>query len=701
MAAATAGAARRRPWSPEFQDLMLYAFFLAALCTSNVANSSSAPYYMRRNLEDLFLANEFEPNVAFGGVASRSQILAWAARAAVAYAQPDSAWSAAASRAAASSPTESRSASAPPPPGRPHADMFGVVRACVEVLPGGALLPTYQVIASPVLGLYRSLFGDALPGARAAYLELAFFALCAAYAAREARVWLRSPRYFDSFWNWLEAINLSTYVLVAALRVALVFWVRASGPLDDPAGAFPAELVKMAQIGTMIDSLNAINMVFSFFKVFKYFRHFDALAQFTDTCAPSVADCAVLLLILGVELFGFAVAFFVGYGGSMEEYKDLGSSFTTLFDARRARAERRQRLRPGSARSPERTRRRERATRPDVGRTDVDATELERRGGPRGGSGPASRRRLLGASDISGLVDHDYVLVTLLFFPFVMMNTFVVLSMFLTVIGISFEDVAALSRSVARRGARGRRTSAFLETSPTSTASPRALGACPGRAIRARALAGAMADFGSDDAGRSTCGGRRHGAMALGAPGGDDAAPAFGAYNQDDLGLGDDDDDDDDDGGGVGPRQRRRARRRRWRGVATRATRAALLPQCGNMWQPREARATAALMLTCRNCGDPGRSRAFRPTSARAYSKVSTRPRARSAEHSTRDTRSSDTSDHVSCDACGHHTAVLFQAESGVTAVSLSLIFVAARAAGGGRAPLKAGAGTTPGRRVR
>ena len=30
----------------------------------------------------------------------------------------------------------------------------------------------------------------------------------------------------------------------------------------------------------------------------------------------------------------------------------------------------------------------------------------------------------------------------------------------------------------------------------------------------------------------------------------------------------------------------------------------------------------------------------------------------------------------MSCDACGHHTAVLFQAESGVTAVSLSLIFV-------------------------
>ena len=174
---------------------------------------------------------------------------------------------------------------------------------------------------------------------------------------------------------------MSTYLLVAVLRIALVLWIRRSPPLDAAGEPFPAEFIKMAHIGTMIDSLNAINMVFSFFKVFKYFRHSTKLAQFTDTCAQSVPDCAVLLFILGVELFGFAVAFFVGYGGSMEEYKDLSSSFTTLFDT------------------------------------------------------------LLGASDISGLVDHDYVLVTLLFFPFVMMNTFVVLSMFLTVIGLSFDDV--------------------------------------------------------------------------------------------------------------------------------------------------------------------------------------------------------------------------------------------------------------------
>ena len=50
----------------------------------------------------------------------------------------------------------------------------------------------------------------------------------------------------------------------------------------------------------------------------RYFRHNKSLAQFTNTCARSVEECIVLLGIQGVSLFGFAVAFFVGYGGSLD-----------------------------------------------------------------------------------------------------------------------------------------------------------------------------------------------------------------------------------------------------------------------------------------------------------------------------------------------------------------------------------------------
>ena len=68
---------RRRHWSPEFVDFALYVLFLACLCVASVAGGSSAPYFTRRNLEDLFLVNEFESNVAYEGIAAHSQIRTW------------------------------------------------------------------------------------------------------------------------------------------------------------------------------------------------------------------------------------------------------------------------------------------------------------------------------------------------------------------------------------------------------------------------------------------------------------------------------------------------------------------------------------------------------------------------------------------------------------------------------------------------
>lgn len=271
----------------------------------------------------------------------------------------------------------------------PHADIFGLVRANVELLPGGGIVPTYQIVASPILQLDRELRGDGLEGQpwgaarRGAFGEHMFYVVCLLYAGRELRQFAKHRElYFDSFWNWLELINLSTYLLVALLRTAVRLYTQ-DRYLDDISldCRFAADLAKVAHVAVRIDALNAINMIFSFLKVFKYFRHVPSLAQFTNTCARSVTECLVLLVIMFVGVLGFAIAFFVGYGAALNEYKDFASSITTLLDT------------------------------------------------------------LMGGSDISGLVASDHVLVAFLFFPFVFMNSFIILSMFLAVIGIAFDDV--------------------------------------------------------------------------------------------------------------------------------------------------------------------------------------------------------------------------------------------------------------------
>ena len=570
--AAAAAPPKRRKWSPEFLDFWLYALFVAILAATNIAGTNATPYYFRRNLEDQFLVNEFEPNCAYDGIACFAQIEVWLRDVVAGYAygaggrtwhgkpakprlladgvtmrvglvrvrvvrarggacptmakeltlpdgtklDPDNCYPAldatwrvkrnyeapaldlTVAEVATEAPTFATDAPTPavvtPEPTRapsascraaatktgakrrgefvnsgcpgkylgkylgnlacsdgdsdaelpytsattgityygdgnafdlspdravalrelsalhaanffagrsvravivsfcvynPHADIFGLVRANVEVLPGGGIVPTYQVVASPILTLDRELRGDGLAGEpwgaqrRGAYGELLFYVVCVLYALREVRQFAKHREvYFDSFWNWLEVINLSTYLLVALLRITVRLWT-ADRTLDDVDlnCGFAADLAKIAHVAVRVDALNAVNMIFSFLKVFKYFRHVPSLAQFTNTCARSVSDCLVLLGIMFVGILGFAIAFFVGYGASTDAYKDFHSSFITLLDV------------------------------------------------------------LMGASDIGGLVASDHVLVAFLFFPFVFMNSFIVLSMFLAVIGIAFDEV--------------------------------------------------------------------------------------------------------------------------------------------------------------------------------------------------------------------------------------------------------------------
>ncbi|KAJ8599912.1 hypothetical protein CTAYLR_002847 [Chrysophaeum taylorii] len=97
-------------------------------------------------------------------------------------------------------------------------------------------------------------------------------------------------------------------------------------------------------------------------------------------------------------------------------------------------------------------------------------------------------------------------------------------------------------------------------------------------------------------------------------------------------------------------------------------------PQCGNMWLPREERTTQTLMLTCRTCGYEEPAHTGKVYEHRIKKEVSTRLDAINSD--VVDDPTLQRSREVTCDKCRRNEAVLFQAESGVTAASLSLIFV-------------------------
>ena len=96
--------------------------------------------------------------------------------------------------------------------------------------------------------------------------------------------------------------------------------------------------------------------------------------------------------------------------------------------------------------------------------------------------------------------------------------------------------------------------------------------------------------------------------------------------------------------------------------------------QCGNMWYPREEKATQTLVLRCRNCSyaEPAEER-------RTYENKLKKEITNKLEQLSADVTQDKTlqrTNEVTCAKCGHNEAVLFQAESGSHAASLSLIFV-------------------------
>lgn len=92
------------------------------------------------------------------------------------------------------------------------------------------------------------------------------------------------------------------------------------------------------------------------------------------------------------------------------------------------------------------------------------------------------------------------------------------------------------------------------------------------------------------------------------------------------------------------------------------------------MWQPREERLTRLLMLTCRNCGYEEPAHTGIVHENRIKKEVSTRLETINPEVVNDPTLQRSRNNR--CENCGNKEAVLFQAESGVTAKSLSLIFV-------------------------
>ena len=138
--------------------------------------------------------------------------------------------------------------------------------------------------------------------------------------------------YLSDMWTPIDVLNLFIFVVVFILRVS--FLLEAHGLRDDlDAEAEFVNLTYVAHFFKQVENLNALNAVLCFVKVFRYLRPNKQMAQFTDTLAYAAAEMLVLSFIIFIILTGYGLAFLMGFGDTLENYKSFPTCLLTLFRA--------------------------------------------------------------------------------------------------------------------------------------------------------------------------------------------------------------------------------------------------------------------------------------------------------------------------------------------------------------------------------
>ena len=279
-----------------------------------------------------------------------------------------------------------------------NTDMVTVLRHCVEMTAEGAIVPSYSVHIAPLLRLTRAVENDGVPMSTRVLLLLegVLYVAVWGFVAREVRqvfVIRRKNaglgfvgalrRYLSNGWNWLEVLNLSVFVVVMAKRYDVYEQVNDLAPqfATEP-GRYFGELTVVAQEAKDIDNFNAFNAVLSFLKIFKYVRYNLELSQFVDTVTGAILEMGTLAIVIAVVSTAYAISFHVAFGAEIADYRDMPNSIFTLFKA------------------------------------------------------------TLGDFDIDDIIHgRNYILGPVLFFTFILLMFFVILSMFLAIVDDAFDRV--------------------------------------------------------------------------------------------------------------------------------------------------------------------------------------------------------------------------------------------------------------------
>jgi len=210
-----------------------------------------------------------------------------------------------------------------------NVNVFVHNRMLFEVPPTGGVTTRYEVFAFRVLQLSMSLlFSDD----RTLFLLMCFTSAChlLLFIYSCFLVWQNGMAYFKYFWTLLDAAILILFVILMSVNTA-VFMKAANQPnlvpevIGDPEMFFPiGKLVPDLELST---DILAILGLLAWIKILKYFTLISMFQPFVRVFERCVTQLILFAGLLFIVLFGFAVAFYAGFGGETDLFSTLSGSF--------------------------------------------------------------------------------------------------------------------------------------------------------------------------------------------------------------------------------------------------------------------------------------------------------------------------------------------------------------------------------------
>jgi len=135
--------------------------------------------------------------------------------------------------------------------------------------------------------------------------------------------------YFLDGWNILDIINqvFFLYLFIWRLKLRYDMWKIDFAGVDQQFKI----LYPMAWQFSFTNWLNAVNALLCFAKLFKYMGKFRALSTLIRTLSMGAKDLAWFTLLFIIFWTGYAFAFHLAFGATVEGFREWGSSMMTTF----------------------------------------------------------------------------------------------------------------------------------------------------------------------------------------------------------------------------------------------------------------------------------------------------------------------------------------------------------------------------------